>query len=328
MDSNKVNVLGWYNHGNIGDESYKLSFPLVLRQNLEFIDKLSNSRDICILGGGDVLDGYFLKQITHAKTKLALSVSLSPNIKKETLDLFDLICVRDTASYNIAKNKGKSVLHYPDFAFSLTSNKENGINLLNKMFTDNSIDNYDKKIGIVINSHLLPLINSPAYEVALFNMFCHELAHIMDTTSASFVFIPFGKAMPNDDIISNGLVASKCKFWKKNLLIKDNLSVQETLDVISACDIMISTRLHASIFSCISEVPFIDITHNHKNNALLEDLSYPHSISYWEFSKKSLENLINIVTTKQQEIKEKLHTISSENKNKLQELKPNVHFLQ
>lgn len=327
MDSNKV-VLGWYNHGNIGDESYKLSFPLVLRQNLEFIDKLSTSRDLCILGGGDVLGGYFLKQIIQSKIKLALSVSLSPNIKKETLDLFDLICVRDTMSYNIAKSKNKSALHYPDFAFSLVSNKENGINLLNKMFTNNTIDNYDKKIGIVINSHLLPSINSPAYEVALFNMFCHELAHIIDTTNASFVFIPFGKSMPNDDTISNGLIASKCKFWKKNLLIKDDLSVQETLDVISACDIMISTRLHASIFSCISEVPFIDISHNHKNNALLEDLAYPHSISYWDFNKKSLESLINIVTIKQQEIKEKLHTISSENKNKLQELKTNVHFLQ
>ncbi len=327
MDRKKVNVLGWYNHGNIGDESYKLAFPLVLHTNLEFIDKLNYPKDLCILGGGDVLGGYFLEQISCAKKRIALSVSLSENIKKETLDLFDLICVRDTNSLTIAKEKGKNALLYPDFAFALTSHKQMGLKLLNKLFIDNSIDLYSRKIGIVINSNLLPTSNTPANKVAIFEKFCYEIAQLADTTNASFVFIPFGKSMPTDDTISNGIIASKCKFWKKNLLIKDNLTVQQTLDAISACDLVISTRLHSTIFSCISEVPFIDIIHNHKNKALIEDLNYPYSISYWDFSKKDLENLINIVTTKQEEIKEKLHKITAENKIKLQEVKSNAHLL-
>jgi polysaccharide pyruvyl transferase WcaK-like protein len=328
MDRKKVNVLGWYNHGNIGDESYKLAFPLVLHENLQFIDKLSYPKDICILGGGDVLGGYFLEQISCAKRKVALSVSLSDNIKKETLDLFDLICVRDTKSANIAKEKGKSPLLYPDFAFSLTSHKQAGITLLDMLFSNSSIDNYKKKIGIVINSHLLPTSNTPARQATMFDEFCYELSQLADTTNASFVFIPFGKSMPTDDTISNGIIASRCKFWKKNLLIKDNLNVQQTLDVISACDLIISTRLHSTIFSCISGVPFIDITHNHKNTALLDDMSYPYSISYWDFNKKDLEKLINIVDTKQHEIQEKLQKITKENKLKLQELKSHVHLLQ
>lgn len=328
MDSKKVNVLGWYNHGNIGDDSYKLAFPLVFHTNFEFIDKLTYPKDVCILGGGDVLGGYFLEQISCAKKRLALSISLSYDIKKETLDLFDLICVRDKKSFNIASEMGKKALLYPDFSFALTSHKQIGTSHLSKLFIENSLDHYQKVVGIVVNSNLLPTPSTPAYQVAAFDRFCFEIAQLADTTNASFVFIPFGKSIPTDDTISNGFIASKCKFWKKNLLIKENLSVQQTLDVIAACDLVISTRLHSSIFSCIANVPFIDITHNHKNAALVDDMNYSHVISYWDFNRKDLETLINTVSNKTLEIKEKLHTIAEENKIKLQELKSNVHLLQ
>ena len=59
--------------------------------------------------------------------------------------------------------------------------------------------------------------------------------------------------MPWDDRVSNGMVASFCKFWKKNVVLYDELEVQDALDIISAADVVISSRLHSTIFSCFRQ---------------------------------------------------------------------------
>src|SRR5207249_4018803 len=98
-----------------------------------------------------------------------------------------------------------------------------------------------------------------------FTKFSYDLAWVSDNTACSFVFMPFGTEMPHDDRTSNAFVSSRIKFWQKNSVIYDKLTVQETLDLVSACDAMISTRLHSSIFSVLAGVPLLDVTHNHKN---------------------------------------------------------------
>ena len=59
-------VYGWYNHSNLGDESYKLSFKETWPEH-EFIfsDVVKNDDidryDLCIIGGGDVIREKSLK---------------------------------------------------------------------------------------------------------------------------------------------------------------------------------------------------------------------------------------------------------------------------
>lgn len=59
----KVFVFGWYDHGNIGDESYKLSFTSIWPEhNFIFGEKFSETDfDLCIIGGGDVIRENSLK---------------------------------------------------------------------------------------------------------------------------------------------------------------------------------------------------------------------------------------------------------------------------
>ncbi len=121
-----------------------------------------------------------------------------------------------------------------------------------------------------------------------------DLAKLADETNASFVFFPMSTGMPWDDRITNGMIAGKCKFWKKNLMIFNPLDVQQTLDLISSLDVVISTRLHSSIFSLISEVPFIDLTHHDKNLGFLKTVGLEdNSINYWEFDYKELKDKLN-----------------------------------
>ena len=65
-----ITVLGWYGHGNVGDESYKTSFPLLFpNYNLVFTDSLTNELKkksaAVILGGGAVIEKPFLKQLSN-----------------------------------------------------------------------------------------------------------------------------------------------------------------------------------------------------------------------------------------------------------------------
>ena len=115
-----VLVVGYYNHYNLGDEQYKCSinyivnhFPTYKPKTLTFLDcdKLSDydvpDNTVVILGGGDVLNNYFLdkfnKKFAHLDSRptiLAFSVGipynsifLQPeNLKK--LDIFDHIYLR------------------------------------------------------------------------------------------------------------------------------------------------------------------------------------------------------------------------------------------
>jgi polysaccharide pyruvyl transferase WcaK-like protein len=133
-----------------------------------------------------------------------------------------------------------------------------------------------------------------------FERFCYDLAAAFDATNASFLFIPFGYRMPWDDRLANSSVAARCKFWKKNAVVYEELSIQKTLNIISSLDGMISTRLHSTIFSLSNKIPFIDITHNHKNKRLLSTISYEEaSILYSEFSyQKCMASLQKILTNK------------------------------
>ena len=121
-----------------------------------------------------------------------------------------------------------------------------------------------------------------------------DIASVADNTSASFVFFPMSTGSPYDDRVANGLISSRCKFWKKNLCVYDKLSVQDTLNLVSACDAVISTRLHSSIFSVLANVPFVDLIHHDKNESFLRTCDLQEfGISYWSFGSHQLKTHLN-----------------------------------
>ncbi len=239
----EVNVIGFYGHSNVGDESYKLAFPkLFPNYNFHFSDKITNPDWTTILGGGNVCSDHFLTQANLAKKKYAISVGGIDS----RLENFDGVYVRD-------EQKIPNSILIPDLAFCLEPERERGIELLKNLF--NGRDLYEKKIGVIINSYLCVGDSNLARDEALFQYFSYNLARIMDNTNASFIFIPFG-TNHFDDRIPNSWISGKCKWWKKNLVIFEQFCPQTTLNIVSACDAVISMRLHSSIFSTISNVPF------------------------------------------------------------------------
>jgi len=293
----KCKVWGWYSKHNVGDESYKLSFPRLFPDVHFDFDGTQGEYDLCILGGGDILDEHYVRKALDCSCQKRYIVSVSAG-SRTPLDLlggFDGIYVRDRRSEEYLKNHGVDCQFMPDVAMCLQPVVSNGHEILRRKFSEEGLELYERRIGVVLNAHLLHAKEGLlARDFITFLKAVQDFAKLADETNASFVFFPMSSGMPYDDRISNGFLASRCKFWKKNWLVQDRLSVQETLDLISACDMIISTRLHSSIFSLISHVPFVDVVHHDKNRSFLETMHLDgHGLSYWSFSFEELKGVLD-----------------------------------
>lgn len=296
----KILVLGWYGHANCGDESYKETFKALFPQHdLKFVDSLKqNDIDNCdsiVLGGGNVLRTAFINQLKKVKNKniygFSVGIEYPPT---EDLSFFKHIYARDISTLAFLKSKNISCSFLPDAALILQGDPQKGKHWIKNKFKKEKCDLYSKVITVIVNGYLLNgSVESLSRDAFTFLKFSYDLARIADETSASFLFIPFGTQIPSDDRIPNAWIASKCKFWKKNLAVFNKLKFRTALDVISASDVVISSRLHSSIFSFTTGTPFVDITHHDKNRLFLEMINKSeNSVSFWNFNGAALKEKV------------------------------------
>jgi len=148
MNKNIVSlkIIGYYDHANLGDEEYKISFKKLFDEYLtpyttytiDFIDcdKLQTCQfsdsDIIILGGGDVLTDYFLDKIiskfSSTKNKiLAVSVGLpftSTLLNTHKLNIIDYIFIRTLQDLSLFQQYfyPHRIMYIPDISYLLAPN--------------------------------------------------------------------------------------------------------------------------------------------------------------------------------------------------------------
>lgn len=290
----KACILGWYGHDNAGDQAYKTTIPKFLKEyQCTFTDTIKEDADIFVLGGGNVVSTEFLYKLRNKTEKYLLSVSVTENTDFKALKSFKRIFVRDLRSQQILLSKDILCTLLPDLAFLSQPDPENGKTFIKNAFQNKDL--YENLVTIVLNSHLIqPSDNLLARDFINFHSVINQLVSVIDSTNASFLFLPFGSKEPYDDRVTNSWLASRCKFWQKNAVVHEQVPPQTLIDVIACSNAMISTRLHASIFSCIGGTPFVDLTHHTKNEGFVESINRKHwSISYWQFDAKKCSSLIN-----------------------------------
>lgn len=326
MEKTKIAVVGWYNHGNCGDESYKLSFPLVFPSyDFVFSERPVKGAAAHILGGGDIVCDTMLAALERESPKHIMSATLSG---AKDLGGYATIALRDHRSIYIAKTGGIKAQYAPDFAFALGHDAANGRRIIEKKFNDAKAELYSKVVVVVVNAHLSGDHQQSARHQCLFQHLSYELAKACDSVYASFLFVPFSVQSPWDDRVAGSWVASKCKWWKKNAVVYDSLGVQDTIDVIAAADAVVSTRLHSSIFSCLTATPFVDVTHNHKNDGLLETLGLRElSVPYTGFDCTKFVDKLNQFLTEGTRVKDNLSKATEKQKSILREFAKNVRLV-
>ena len=319
----KIFVYGWYNHSNLGDESYKLSFSNTWPEHeFTFSDTIkedyADKFDLCIIGGGDVIRENSLRYISIFKcTKISISVTITSLSLIPEINILDHIYVRDILSYNKLLNYGyKNFTLITDISIILKGDKNRGKNLITQLFKNNKSEKYSKVYTININAHLIGKASTSSKDTNMFYKMLYETVELLDRTSASFLFLSFGTSLPWDDRVSNGLVNSYAKFYKKNCVIYDVLSLQDSLDIISASDLIITSRFHGLIFGLGNNIPTIPISFHDKMKGFCETINKKY-INYWNFSSFELEKYISEVES------EKIDTNKIKN-----DYRETIHFLQ
>lgn len=291
-----VFVFGWYNHGNIGDESYKLSFTqLWPNHNFQFGEKIvSKDYDLCIIGGGDVIREKNLKTISALSCKkIAISVTITAQSLCPAIHDLDHIYVRDIKSYNLLHKFGyEKVTYLPDISIILQGNIENGKKLIENLFAENNGELYENVYTVVINAHLLGDPQTTVKNRLYFDKFVYNICELADKTNASFLFLPFSTRFPWDDRASNALCNSYTKFYKKNCVIYEKLSVTDSIDIISASNLLIASRFHGLIFGVGNHIPTVTISFHDKISGFCETIEQNY-IDYYNLNLQDLEYQIN-----------------------------------
>lgn len=262
-------IIGYYDRSNLGDESYKITFPKYFPNfNFTFIsiddckNKLSSFYDDfdgIIVGGGDLFNDYFYNIYDHIlehfkKIKIAVSVGIpfSPNFKY--LRHFDHVFIRNYEDLrSVQKMIGSTKVHFmPDLAFTLTVPKH-----------IHPVDNCKKKCGVFLINNLIK------FPFVVSNL---EKLLLLISNDYDLIFYRFNYSNNSDDdqfinnLISRNLID---KYHVPIIVDNQQYTVDCMLESISRLDFAICLRFHSHIFCMLNDVPFMSISSTKKTKSLM-----------------------------------------------------------
>lgn len=313
-------VVGYYDHYNIGDEQYKFSIRYILEnllakspQIIDFIDcdKLhahdTNKYSTILLGGGDVLNHYFLDKINKKFVKdiqrpkiVAFSVGIPynsiflypENLKK--LEIFDYIWLRTKqdiplfSQYYPANKLG----YLPDASCFLLdavtirhlTPSQSSSDLYRKLFFTLRLFARTKKIiNINLCRHIYnftePYLSNYRAIIKEFAIFIDKLIQ----RGYIVLLLPFNtkpftdnkKNYESDILIQKDILSLVSN--KVNIIHIDfEMSVNEILSLYQFFYMSVPMRFHGTLFSIHAGVPMVPIYTTKKIKNVLLDIGWNH----------------------------------------------------
>lgn len=266
--SQKIIIVGYYDHSNLGDELFRLAFEKLLNgHTLTFVDvdQLLNynafNYDAIVLGGGDVVNDYFIDKVWTWINKFksgircyaySVGIPFPSAINDGKINLFDYVVCRNREDMPALKSKlgAYNVEYLPDFVFSLDVKKK-AIKVRNKVCVSLARQCCrDKKVF----DKLVILLNnlSQNYEV---------------------VMIPFNTNTEN--INENDIKIAMDLKEKVPLLnvIQETLSMKEVIRHYKESKFVLCMRLHSHVLSIMANTPFVSIYSTRKVKNMIYDYS-------------------------------------------------------
>lgn len=301
-------VIGYYGHNNIGDEQYKISFNHIFNTyltplsdqiyNIEYIDcdliklkEFSNS-DIIIIGGGDILNHYFLDQINkkfNGKPNkiIAISVGLPYNeilINTKKLSIIDYIFIRTQQDFKLFSQyyRADRIFYLPDISYYLLNLKDDVEDNLIFKKLDIIKENNQKIIAFCLNRHIYTKKTENTYFGIVSEL--SKTIKLLIEQGFYIVLTPFNTRgdtkdeeinMENDIIIHNHVYNLLTEIQQKSTLnIDDILTVKQTYKLFSYFYITVPMRFHACLFSIYNEIPMIPVFTTKKIYNFLLDINW------------------------------------------------------
>lgn len=190
------------------------------------------------------------------------------------LALYDLITVRDKASYDFIKARTKcpNLRLHPDILFGLKdalpdSTHQSDNSLCISVFKDGGDGCYNQKMAALADCYI-------------------------EKTNGRVKLLIF-ESTDNSDVISAGKIYSLAKH-KDNIDIITHRTGKEIINAVCACNCIVGTRFHSIVMAILAEKPFIPIVYSNKSQNLLEDLSYDGAIySFDDMDSFDIDEALN-----------------------------------
>lgn len=309
-NSIRIFIIGYFGHSNTGDQQYLLTFDYIFKHFLithenyitHYLDcdhvKITQFKDtdIIILGGGDILNNYFLDQIISKfldkpNKIIAVSVGLPYTdiiINTNKLNIIDYIFVRTQQDLELFKTyfHPHRIFFLPDLSFFLLNihthiNLHTNNHLSTKSHLQNIHNNGQKIIAITLSRHIYDP-KSPHYYHNIIQSFIKFIKYLL-TFQYYVVLLPFNtntqQHSENDIIIHNHIldILKDNPHISNNILnLTTHLEPLEILDLYQYFYLTIPMRFHATLFSIYTNVPMLPIFTTRKIKNLLLDVNWLH----------------------------------------------------
>lgn len=286
-----VLVLGWYGHGNLGDEAFRASFP-ELWPGADFVfadcvpDDVNDAYEACMVGGGSFLDTG-MPGIERVAIPLAfVGVGVGKRIRPEMLAALErakAIVVRDKASYEALREhlKRATVLARVYVAADLVwarpawpEPKPEAIG-----------------VTVILSEHFVPRGETPEWVAASWTWFCRELAQVLDKLideGGRVRFLSMSTTRTWDDRRAAGAVISRMKRAADALWYRRYADEGELLEMIASSKLVISQRLHGAIFAAAIGCPVVPVIGHDKMRGLAAELGLS-GFDYYALSAATIE---------------------------------------
>jgi polysaccharide pyruvyl transferase WcaK-like protein len=327
-----ITVLGYYYRKNLGDDLLMNAINILFKDSKYNIiytnpdDKLNlTNMDIVILGGGEILNDYFIDKIIKTLDLLytkpiiiALSTECSNNnyIKSKKIDFIDNFITRNKLEYlELVKRYDKNhVIHMPDLVFSLDFKKSIQYRKNNNI----------KRIGVCLarsiyfnNSDYLTYINCIKESLKILRNYNIKIYLFSFNTSNN---------LNESDILLNNDISIDTDYT----IINDKV-----VEKLKEMNLLICSRFHSHVLSILYNIPFISICHTKKVFNLMNSINYEEYMLPIELKNNNLPvrfksfdliNLFNNISNNYDTIVNKLSDISNKYKNKWNEFDINKYF--
>lgn len=292
-----VLVYGWYNHGNIGDELFKLAFNNLFPDfNFTFTNLINNvdGYDAIFIGGGSLLDGKpRFVNINQIKTKpiFYIGIGTETSIHPIHQDLMANAKLIASRSPNFPNS-----IYIPDLVYSLNQS---------------SINKQSNKILFLPNIATIPNHLDPLWKYNSWNYFKIEMAQFLDYLIENKYEINIGAMCQNQTMndfwAGNEIVNLMVK--RKNYNINLSNDYNELIDQLKQYSLIISQRYHGNILAQNAGVAHISLYHHDKlKNDYFNKGKY---ISYYGLNKKMLIDALHfdsyIINPDFTELKQKVY---------------------
>jgi len=274
----KYNILGYYGRKNNGDDALQLAIKKLLGDKVEdFICETGpNSVKNVVLGGGDVIKDFDLKEIDSSQPIKILGAGLGYPSEVDKLKNFkiDKAFFRNKNDVVLAHKAGIDAAYTPDLVFGLDVPAQGytpqpsakGKKLLGLMM----VDNMSWSLGQQNRNHSL-----------YFEYFKAELVDVIKELYPWYkvVFIPMSHDLYAYDVKSLYEIQSQMKPFECEFIEKP-LSALDTIKLVSHLDLLLTMRFHGCIYATLAGTPFVNIGQSRKTHLFclehgLSDLSIP-----------------------------------------------------